>query len=207
MQKNKQLKPSQATESRRRPFYKHPLFLTAVILIVVAGIVFAVLHFTKKPATPFDSTVSNTQSSNQPKSPQPSTDPEKESSKETSADTTSTDSSISPDGKTPEKYEGADPNQRETLTGDLTTARFDGDRLIIRVNIDQYLSYGTCQLTLTSGTNKLEQTVRLIPSVSTSTCEGFDVTAGELSNFPRPINININLTSGEKTGIITGVAE
>ncbi len=208
MQKNKQQNPSPETVSRRhRPLYKHPLFLATVILIVIAGIVFAVLHFTKKPSNSSDSTVSTSQSSNAPKSTQSSTETKNESTPETPADTTSSDSSVSPDGKTPEKYEGADPNQGETITGSLTTARFDGNKLLVRVNIDQYLSSGTCQLTLTNGANQLEKTARLIPSASTSTCEGFDIDSAELSNFSRSINININLTSGDKTGVITGVIE
>ena len=84
MQKNKQQNPSPETGSRRhRPLYKHPLFLAAVILIVIAGIVFAVLHFTKKPSNSSDSTVSTSQSSNAPKSTQSSTETKNESTPET----------------------------------------------------------------------------------------------------------------------------
>ena len=205
MQENKQLKPPTEEPSRRhRPFYKHPLFLATVIILVVAGAIFAILHFTKKPDTPATSTVSTP--TEETKSTQPSTSTAEET-KGTTTNTETSDSSVSPDGKTPAQYDGADPNRGEALTGSITAARFDGNKLLVRVNIDQYLSSGTCNLTITNGSNQLQKSANLIPSVATSTCEGFDIDSTELANFSRPLNININLTSGNKTGTITGVVE
>ncbi|MBQ1528406.1 hypothetical protein IIZ77_02020 [Candidatus Saccharibacteria bacterium] len=205
MQENKQLKPSTEEPSRRhRPFYKHPLFLATIIILVIAGTVFAVLHFTKKPATPATSTV--TTSIEEAKPTQTPTNTTEET-KENTADVENDSSSVSPDGKTPAQYDGADPNQGGTLTGSITAARFDGNKLLVRVNIDQYLSSGTCSLIITNGANQLQKSANLIPSVATSTCEGFDIDSAELANFARPLNITINLTSGDKTGTITGVVE
>lgn len=204
MQENKQLKPSTKPTRRHRPAYKHPLFIPVIILIV-AGAVFAVLYFTKKPEAPANSTVSQTTKT---EPTQPSSNSQKETTQETAKENPDpTDSSVSPDGKTPAQYDGADPNQGEALTGSITAARFDGDKLIVRLNIDQYLSSGTCELALSDGTNQLQKSANLVPSAATSTCEGFDVASSELSNFSRPLNININLTSGNKTGLITGVVE
>ena len=103
--------------------------------------------------------------------------------------------------------EGTDPNKSAVITGVLTRADVSGDKAIIRVNIDQYLSSGTCTLTISSGSNQLVKTANLIPSAATSTCEGFDVPSSELANFSRPLSISISLTSGDKTGIIEGQVE
>lgn len=208
MPENKQSKtllPDTETPTRRhRPFYKHPFFYLFLIIALAAGIIFAVKHFSRPASTP--EATSQTTTSAEPtqiaKSPASTTDVAPTTSSETSATPT-----VSPDGKTPEKYDGSDPNTSESLTGALSAARFDGDKLVLRVTIDQYLSGGTCNLTLSDGANQLNKSAALTPVVSTSSCEGFDVSGAELSDFSRPLNITINLTSGDKTGTITGVVE
>ena len=204
MPKNKQPNPSSLVR-RHRPFYKHPLFFIFVLVACAAGTLLAIHHLTQKPAENL-STSQSSQTSAEPASPSAKTTSEPVAPKET-PNTPSDSSSASPDGKTPTRYDGADPNLDTSLTGSITTARFDGDKLVIRVTIDQYLSSGTCTLTLTSGDKTLEKTAPIAPIASTSSCEGFDITDSELSNFSRPININLSLTSGDKTGTITGVAE
>ena len=102
----------------------------------------------------------------------------------------------------PIQNEGEDPNQLESLTGNLTTNRVSNGKLILRVNINQYLSTGICNLTLTSGSNTITKTVNIVAVASTSTCEGFDVPVSELSSGAWQISINIQ--SGDKTGTITG---
>ena len=88
------------------------------------------------------------------------------------------------------QYEGEDPNVAEELSGVVTYAGVTGEKLMIRVNINQYLSSGTCELRLL-----LEDDVVVYS-------EGFDVPvagwgAGKYA-------IIINMTAGEKTGVING---
>jgi len=198
MAKNKH----KTSHTRHRPFYKHPLFFCFVIIILAAaGVYFLIL----KPQEPIPSDATDTKKINDQLA-----DTAEESHSVTSnstSDTSTTDSSVSPDGKTPEKYEGGNPNNAESLTGSITSARFSGDKLMIRINIDQYLSGGTCTLILSDGTNELRQSTNITPVVSTSSCEGFDVQNAEIANFSHPIDITVNLVSGEKTGVITGRAE
>lgn len=195
MHKNKQTSPS----SRHRPFYQLPLFWIILIILVVAGILIVPRVLAKpastsdQPTTTTSSSTSTSSSKNTQSAEQPSTKP----------DTTTSDSG----DKTPTKYDGEDPNTSASLTGSLTAARFSGDNLILRVNIDQYLSSGTCNLTISDGTHTLAKSANLIPSAATSTCEGFDIAGSELSNFARPLSITIRLTSGDKTGTIEGKVE
>ena len=195
MHENKQTSPS----SRHRPFYQLPLFWIILIILVVAGILIVPRVLAKpastndQPTTTTSSSTSTSSSKNTQSTEQPSTKP----------DTTTSDSG----DKTPTQYDGEDPNTSASLTGSLTTARFSGDKLIVRVNIDQYLSSGTCTLTISSGSNQLVKTANLIPSAATSTCEGFDVPSSELANFSRPLSISLSLTSGDKPGILEGQVE
>ena len=194
MQQNKQPTPS---IRRHRPFYKIPLFWIIFIIIIAAGVIFVPRVLAKKQPT------ATSQPSSQTTSPTTKTETTQSLETKTTQESKSSDS----DGKTPAKYDGEDPNVSESITGTLTTARFSGDKLILRVNIDQYLSSGTCQLTVSDGAHTLAKTANLIPSAATSTCEGYDIAGSELSSFARPLYITINLTSGDKSGIIEGQAE
>ena len=110
--------------------------------------------------------------------------------------------SDSSDGKDLKQNEGADPNSLETLTGSLTSATKSGDNLVIRVNIDQYLSSGACSLKLENSGTVVEKSASILPTASTSSCEGFDVPLSELDSGNW--DIIIKLSSGEKTGEIKG---
>ena len=98
--------------------------------------------------------------------------------------------------------DGEDPNQLEELTGNLTTSHVSEDKLILRVNIDQFLATGKCFLQLNSGTSTVEKEANIISSASTSTCEGFDIPINELKSGKW--SIEISLDSNNKTGKITG---
>lgn len=105
------------------------------------------------------------------------------------------------------QYEGSDPNERaeETgvLSGAVTYAGVSGGRLMVRVNIDQYLGSGTCILTLRQGgANVYSETAPIVDAASTATCEGFDVTTSGLSNGETEIIVYVS--SGEKSGEIHG---
>lgn len=102
--------------------------------------------------------------------------------------------------KTPVKYDGDDPNTLDSLTGSITYTGVTGNKLIIRMSINQYLGSGVCSLTL----GDYSSTVNITPSASTSTCEGFDIPISDLGNLSGKVNFTINLQSGDKTGTITG---
>ena len=98
--------------------------------------------------------------------------------------------------------EGADPNSSAVLTGALTRVAVADDKLVLRVNIDQYLSGGSCELTMRSGSKVYLETANISDVASTSTCEGFDI---PVSNLPSgDWEILIKLNSGDKTGEISG---
>lgn len=99
------------------------------------------------------------------------------------------------------QYDGEDPNELDGLTGVITYADVVGDKLMIRVNIDQYLESGSCELSLIQGSVKYSDTAN-INSVTTATCEGFDVPVNELGEGNYQITIKLN--AGGKTGTING---
>ena len=101
------------------------------------------------------------------------------------------------------QYEGENPNSLESLTGVITYAGVSGDKLMIRLNIDQFLEGGECMLLLaTAGNTVYSNTARVIDSATTSTCEGFDVPLSLLESGS--YNITVEVESGAKKGTITG---
>ncbi|MDO4986920.1 MAG: hypothetical protein Q4E46_01200 [Candidatus Saccharibacteria bacterium] len=98
--------------------------------------------------------------------------------------------------------EGTDPNKSAVITGVLTRADVSGDKAIIRVNIDQYLSGGSCNLTMTSGAKNYTDAVNIADAASTSTCQGFDIPVSKLGKGTWDISIQI--ISGDKEGTISG---
>ena len=102
------------------------------------------------------------------------------------------------------QYEGDDPNTQDDLTGVITYAGVSGDSLMIRVNIDQYLEDGTCELSLVQNGVIYSDVANIVGSAATATCEGFNVPAGGLGG---QYEIIISLSSGEKAGVIKGEVE
>lgn len=101
------------------------------------------------------------------------------------------------------QYEGEDPNLAEELTGVVTYAGVNGGKLMIRVNIDQYLTDGSCELTLVrDGAGVYAGTANVVGSPTTSSCDGFDILVAGLGAGNYGIEIKIN--SGGKTGVIRG---
>lgn len=98
-------------------------------------------------------------------------------------------------------YEGTDPNEHEELTGVVTYAGVNSGMLMIRVNIDQYLDGGTCELNL-HGNATYSDTAKIVGGATTATCEGFNVPVDKLASGMYQIAIKIN--SGDKVGIIKG---
>lgn len=107
-----------------------------------------------------------------------------------------------PEQKAPQ-YEGESPNKSETLTGLITYADVKDDELTIRVNIDQFLQSGNCNLTLSkNGVTHYSQSVGIVESVTTSTCDGFKIPTSELPSGN--LQVEINLDSDGKSGKIEG---
>ncbi|MBQ6570825.1 hypothetical protein IJI02_00555 [Candidatus Saccharibacteria bacterium] len=124
-------------------------------------------------------------------------------STDTPADSSTSVENLPLEKKPVEQYSAPDPNTLSSLTGFLTTARVSGDKLLLRVAIDQFLDSGTCTLSLTSASAPAYfASAPLVPDVSSSTCEGFDVPLSSLGSGA--YDIRIELTSGDRTGLILG---
>lgn len=107
------------------------------------------------------------------------------------------------ENKTPVKYDGENPNASEGLTGFVTYTGIIKNNATIRVNIDQFLDLGTCDLYL----GDYSFSSNIVASASTSSCDGFDIPLSELSGLSGNVNFEIKLTSGEKYGTIEGSIE
>ena len=99
-------------------------------------------------------------------------------------------------------YEGENPNRKEELTGVVTYAGVNGSDLIIRVNIDQYLASGSCELNLVQDDVVHSDAADIVSAAATATCEGFNVPTGGLESGNYQIVIKIS--SGGKAGTIIG---
>lgn len=110
-----------------------------------------------------------------------------------------------PAKQTPKQYETPDSDKPSayTLTGTLN-ANIAGSKLQIRVTIAQLLDNGTCQLTLTnkSSGDVVTRKADTINNPSSASCKGWDVPLNELS--AGTWNVDILVTSGDKSGHITG---
>ena len=103
------------------------------------------------------------------------------------------------------QYDGSDPNNLEELSGVVTYAGVAGRSLLVRVNIDQYLEEGVCELILVRGGITIyNSVVGIVGNAATATCEGFDVPVDEVGGGKAEIVINLN--SGDKRGVINGEA-
>lgn len=101
------------------------------------------------------------------------------------------------------QYEGDSPNKSETLTGLITYADVVNGELVMRINIDQFLQSGNCNLTMSrNGVTYYSQTVGIQESVTTSTCDGYKIPVSELPKGD--LSVEINLDSEGKSGKITG---
>ncbi len=101
------------------------------------------------------------------------------------------------------QYEGENPNNTNSLTGVITYAGVSDQTLIIRLNIDQYLNSGSCKLSLSkNGAEYYSGSANIFADVSTSTCQGFNISTNNLPSGNYLITIELN--SDNKTGIIAG---
>ena len=104
------------------------------------------------------------------------------------------------------QYDGENPNENEGLTGAITYLGVSGNDLVVRVNIDQYLTGGSCEINVVRGGGVLHtELVPIINSAATSTCQGFNVPVSGLG--AGKVQVIINMISGEKTGMVSGEVE
>ena len=101
------------------------------------------------------------------------------------------------------QYDGDDPNTANDITGAITYVGVSNGYLRVRVNVDQYINGGGCNIILLRNSTQIySDYANLNSSASTSTCEGFDIPVSEIgSGYTQ---IRITLSSGEKSGAITG---
>lgn len=97
-------------------------------------------------------------------------------------------------------YEGENANNSASLTGVINYKSVVGTNLSLRTTINQTLSSGTCQLTLSNGAKVVTRSSAISQNPSSSTCEGFDIPTSELS--AGTWNIEVIITSGDRTGIL-----
>ncbi len=101
------------------------------------------------------------------------------------------------------QYDGDDPNTAPGLTGAITYTGVSNGYLRIRVNIDQYLASGSCNVILTrGGTQIFSDYANIVSSASTATCEGFDIPVASLGSGST--QIKVTFSSGDRSGAVTG---
>ena len=125
-----------------------------------------------------------------------------EEKSEEKADENKTEEGQQSEEKAPQ-YDGESPNKSETLTGLITYADVVDNELVIRVNIDQFLQSGKCNLAINrNGVTYYSQSVDIQESVTTSTCDGYKIPVDQLSKGD--FQVEIDLESDGKNGKITG---
>lgn len=177
---------------RRKRSKKWLYWVFVLLLLILAGVVIFLVweNYFKDSGVKSDDNNNNT-----------SQETEKKKEEKNTTDTKSTE--IVKEKEKVVQYEGTDPNEIEKLTGVMTYAGVSGSELMIRVNIDQYLASGTCELAiLSNGTNIYSSTSNIIDSAMTSTCEGFNVPVNRLGSGN--LQIVVYLSADGKTGEITG---
>ena len=183
---------------RRRRVSPLKLLFWLTLVLMAGFVVFSMYRFFFDKSYNLPSSPSEIISSNNPNKTNSSSD-KKTSSEEKPKEAEKEDND---NGKTIKQNEGEDPNSSTSITGSLTSTNKSGDKLILRANIDQYLSSGTCSLKLENSGNVVEKTADIFPTASTSSCNGFDIPLSELSSGTW--SIIISLSSGDKVGEIKG---
>lgn len=174
---------------RKRDFrwVKWLLFLVLIIVAVIVVILVKNNYFGEKQ----ENNTQHSEDTNKPEDKKP-----EEGSNETNTEESGKEE------KAPQ-YEGESPNKSENLTGLITYADVIDNELVIRVNIDQFLQSGNCNLTMSrNGVTYYSQSVGIQESVTTSTCDGYKIPVSELSKGD--FQVEIDLESDGKSGKITG---
>ena len=98
-----------------------------------------------------------------------------------------------------------DEQQSQVEPGDplsiAVSASLADGTLYIRSNIDALLSTGTCELTLSQGSRTVRKTASVQALAQSTTCQGFNVSASELSEGEWSVSVSVE--SGDRAGIGT----
>lgn len=171
------------------------IYIIIIILIIVAVGFVLFFNFKIKDNSHNSSSInSNTNSQTSKNS--------KEKDNKNLNNTTEINNDANPADHTPAQYEGSNPNTDSTLSGFINYKSIANNKLSIRVTINQLLSSGTCDLSLTNGSNSFTDTTDIAENPSSSTCKGFDIPLSKLNSGTWKITIKI--VGGGKTGSITG---
>ena len=90
------------------------------------------------------------------------------------------------------------PTEPGDLTVTLTAKGRNGDIYQLRYLIQQTVSEGMCELTLTKGSSTITKTAPVQAQSSSSTCQGFDIKMSELGSGTWQTNLKV--TSGSQSG-------
>ncbi|MBH2007641.1 hypothetical protein I8H83_03495 [Candidatus Saccharibacteria bacterium] len=181
---------------------KKPLIVAVVIVALLACVsVSTYLWIHRNSSQDNSNQAAEYQQKKQPSQHNNSTDTTH--SNNTSGDTNSQSTHEKEKDITP-AYEGDNPNQASDLSGSINYSAVAGTTLIIRTTINQTLSSGACQLTLTNGSKTITRSSQIAQNPSSSTCEGFDIPTSELSGGTWSITIKI--TGDSKSGSLSGSA-
>lgn len=96
------------------------------------------------------------------------------------------------------KNDQQEPTSSNDLTVTLTASGRNGDVYQLRYLIQQTLSDGICDLTLTQGATTVRKTASIQSLSSSSTCQGFDISTNELGSGTWQASLKV--TSGSKSG-------
>ena len=117
-----------------------------------------------------------------------------------SIDTNSTTNNEKTDQSTHNREAEKDPVQNDSdtidqtsLSGYITAKNIVNENLQIRLQIEQYLTSGTCKITI----GNYSEQVNVISNPSSSTCSGWDIPINKLRKGTQ--NIIIEIISGDNT--------
>ena len=96
--------------------------------------------------------------------------------------------------KNPIQNDATDVDQT-TLNGYITAKNVANGTLQVRVQIEQYLTSGTCKITVGSYSEQTD----VIPNPSSSTCKGWDIPISKLQKGKQTITIHVNSASNNLT--------
>lgn len=178
------------------------------IILVALGIAGAVFYFNSDMVkVKTNQPEQQDEKSDSDKSDKSSDQDEDSDNAEQKTETTNNDNDSVEEGKTGNQDAPAQEavNSSPTLTGVINYKSVVNNTLQIRTTINQYLSEGTCALTLNGPNGQVYSTnVNIIANPSSSTCAGFDIPLDLIQTDQDKRRgewtINIHLTSGTRAG-------
>lgn len=189
--------------SVRRRNYRPAIFVAIGILII--GVVILIITLNRHSGdNPKDTETSSSVEIEKEKEKENEleTKSEKPVEKEVTSETPEDEGIV--EGKTPVNLDQGSQTDLDALTGVVNYAASDGETVMIRISIDQYLEIGECVLELTTIGDSFSLTDEILPSASTSSCS-FDISTDLLTGGKYDIKVTVK--SGDKEGVIKGEIE